>query len=56
MVDFREDLPEDEYQSMKDDTVEQLKEFTVTLDRMNKGDVTLTNTFSTMRAVSVPFD
>lgn len=37
---------------MKDETVDQLKEFTETLDRMNKGDTTLTSTFSAMRQVS----
>lgn len=36
---------------MKEDTVDQIKDFTVTLDRMNKGDITLNNKFSTMRAV-----
>lgn len=46
------DLDEDEYQSMKDETVDQIKEFTETLDRMNKGDTTLTSTFSSMRQVS----
>ena len=46
----RDDLSPIEYDSMKEETVEQIKEFTETLDRMNKGDVTLTNTFSSMRS------
>lgn len=46
----RNDLTPDEYTSMREDTVEQIKEFTGTLDRMTKGDITLNNTFSTMRA------
>lgn len=41
----------DEYQSMKDDTIEQIKEFTDTLSRLNKGDVTLTSKISQMRKV-----
>lgn len=51
---FRDDLDDDEYKSMKDDTVEQLKEFSMTLGRMNKGDVTLNNTLTSMRAVCIP--
>lgn len=50
---FRNDLAPDEYESMKEDTVDQIKDFTVTLDRMNKGDITLNNKFSTMRAVNM---
>lgn len=50
-IHFRNDLAPDEYESMKEDTIDQIKEFTVTLDRMNKGDITLNNSFSTMRAV-----
>lgn len=50
--DFRCDLDEDEYQSMKEETVDQIKEFTGALDRMNKGDTTLTSTFSSLRQVS----
>lgn len=49
---FRCDLDENEYQSMKEETVDQIKEFTEALDRMNKGDTTLTSTFSSMRQVS----
>lgn len=47
----RDDLDDDEYQSMKDDTLDQIKEFTSTLDRMNKGDIGLNNAFSVMRKV-----
>lgn len=38
-----------EYAQMKEETVDQIKEFTGTLDRMNKGDVTLHSQFSRMR-------
>lgn len=36
---------------MKEETVDQIKEFTETLDRMNKGDVSLNNKFSQMKKV-----
>lgn len=38
---------------MKEETVDQIKEFTETLDRMHKGDVSLNNKFSEMRKVFV---
>lgn len=44
----------EEYESIKEETVDQIKEFTTTLDRMNTGGVTLNNTFSTMKAVRMP--
>lgn len=47
---IRNDLSQDEYDSMKEETVEQIKEFTETLDRMSKIDI-LTNSFSQMRKV-----
>lgn len=47
----RDDLTEEEYASMKDETLEQIKEFTGTLDRLNKGDVTLNSKISSMRNV-----
>lgn len=37
---------------MKEETVDQIKEFTETLDRMVKGDVSLNNKFSDMRKVN----
>lgn len=45
----RDAITSDEYHQMKEETVDQIKEFTATLDRMNKGDVTLTSQFSQMR-------
>lgn len=39
---------------MKEETVDQIKEFTETLDRMNKGDVSLNNKFSQMKKVPKP--
>ncbi|XP_055325010.1 protein LZIC-like [Sitodiplosis mosellana] len=47
----KNDLTEEEYESMKDETLEQIKEFTGTLDRLNKGDVTLNSKISSMRDV-----
>lgn len=47
----RNDLAKDEYDLMKEETVDQIKEFTETLDRMHKGDVSLNNKFSEMRKV-----
>lgn len=47
---IRNDLSQDEYDSMKDETVDQIKEFTETLDRMSKSDI-LTNSFTQMRKV-----
>lgn len=44
---------------MKDETLEQIKEFTETLDRLNKGDVTLNSKISSMRNVCttlIPID
>lgn len=50
---LRNDLTENEYESMKDDTLEQIKEFTATLDRLNKGDVTVNSKISSMRTVCI---
>lgn len=49
---FREDLTAEEYDSMKEDTVEQIKEFSESVDRMNKGNLTIKNKFRTMKDVS----
>lgn len=38
---------------MKKETMEQIKEFTATLDRLNKGDVTLNSKISSMRDVII---
>lgn len=48
---FRNDLSKEEYESMKVETLDQIQEFTVTLDRLNKGDVTLNSKISSMRHV-----
>lgn len=47
----RNDMSHDEYESMKKETLEQIGEFTATLDRLNKGDVTLNSRITTMREV-----
>lgn len=51
IINFRNDLTEEEYGSMKEETLDQIKEFTATLDRLNKGDVTLNSKISSMRDV-----
>lgn len=48
---FRNDLSQEEYDSMKEETLDQIQEFTATLDRLNKGDVTLNSKISSMRHV-----
>jgi len=45
----RSELPEDEYDLLKNETVEQIREFEATLDRLQKGDVTLNSKFSLMK-------
>ncbi|XP_031620866.1 protein LZIC-like [Contarinia nasturtii] len=51
LEDCKNDLTEEEYGSMKEETLEQIKEFTATLDRLNKGDITLNSKISSMREV-----
>lgn len=46
---FRSDLTPDEYAQMKEDALEEIRDFTARLDRMTKGDVTLNSEFSRMR-------
>lgn len=46
---FREELSQDEFEALKEETYDQIKEFSETLDRMNKGDVSLNNKLSTMK-------
>lgn len=46
-------MTEEEYDSMKEETLEQIKEFTATLDRLNKGDVTLNSKITSMRNVCI---
>lgn len=48
---YRNDLSKEEYDSMKVETLDQIQEFTATLDRLNKGDVTLNSRISSMRHV-----
>lgn len=52
---YRDELSQAEYDCMKDETLEQIKEFTDILDQLNKGDVSLNNKFSTMRSVSFSY-
>ncbi|XP_003746888.1 protein LZIC [Galendromus occidentalis] len=42
----KSELSEEEYNDMKQDTVEQLKEFQASLDRILKGDITLVDTLN----------
>lgn len=51
LEDCKNDLTKEEYDSMKEETLEQIKEFTATLDRLNKGDVTLNSKITLMRDV-----
>lgn len=46
---FRTELTTDEYDRMKLDTVDQIGEFTETLNRMQSGDVTLDSKFTLLR-------
>lgn len=46
---YRNDLSQDELDGIKEDTVEQIKEFKETLDRMQKGNLTLESKVSQMR-------
>ncbi|XP_055689628.1 protein LZIC-like [Lutzomyia longipalpis] len=45
----KDDLDEEEFESIKGDTVEQIKEFNERLGRMNQGDVTLDSKLSQMK-------
>ncbi|KXJ22578.1 protein LZIC [Exaiptasia diaphana] len=45
----REDLDEDEYEETKKETLEQLKEFKVSLDKMLAGDMTLVDDLNSMQ-------
>jgi len=47
----REDLDEDEYEETKKDTLEQLKEFKVSLDKILAGNMTLVDDFNSMQLV-----
>ncbi|XP_078615524.1 protein LZIC-like [Branchiostoma floridae x Branchiostoma japonicum] len=45
----REDLDEDEYEETKNETLEQLKEFSKTLEHMAQGDMTLVDELNSMQ-------
>lgn len=47
----REDLDDDEYEETKKETLEQLKEFKVSLDKMLAGDMTLVDDLNSMQLV-----
>ncbi|XP_055379956.1 protein LZIC-like [Condylostylus longicornis] len=49
LEDCRSELSEDEYSLLKNETAEQIKEFEATLDRLQKGNVTLNSKFSVMK-------
>jgi ElaB/YqjD/DUF883 family membrane-anchored ribosome-binding protein len=46
------ELTEEEYTEMKQETLEQISEFTDSLNRLNKGDLTINSKFTNMRSVS----
>jgi len=48
---FREDLDEDEYITVKEETIEQLKEFNDSLTRMKGGDLSLVNDLNRIQLV-----
>lgn len=52
----RNDMTDDEYNESKEDTVEQLKEFNVRLNKITAGDMTLHDELSIMRLVCIKFN
>lgn len=50
---FREDMEEDEYEETKNETLEQLKEFKTSLDKMLEGNMSLVDQLGGMQLVSV---
>lgn len=51
----REDLDEDEYEETKKETLEQLKEFKTSLDKMLAGDMTLVDDLNSMQLVNYAY-
>lgn len=49
LEEFRSDLADDEYTTIRDDTLEQLREFNKTLEKMVAGDFTLVDKFGAMQ-------
>ena len=49
----REDMEEDEYEETKNETLEQLKEFKTSLDKMLEGNMSLVDQLGGMQLVSV---
>ena len=49
---FREDLEEDEFEETKAETLDQLKEFKASLDKMLGGNLSLVDEFNGMQLVS----
>lgn len=50
MNSFRDELPEDELLDIKAETLEQIQEFGETINRLQKGDLTLNNKFVEIKA------
>ena len=50
---FREDLDDDEYEETKNETLEQLKEFNESLNRMKEGDLSLVDDLNSVQLVSM---
>lgn len=48
----RDEMTDDEYNESKEDTVEQLKEFNIRLNKITAGDMTIHDNLTTMRLVS----
>jgi hypothetical protein len=60
LLTYREDLDEEEYEEMKKDTIDQLKEFSESLNKMKEGNMTLVDDISrwqlaTQAAISEAF-
>jgi diphthamide synthase (EF-2-diphthine--ammonia ligase) len=52
LIDFREDLDEEEYEETKEETLAQLKEFQESLDKATSGDITLEDELTSLKLVS----
>ena len=50
---YRDEVDAEEYNEMKSDTIDQLKELNESLNKLINGDISLLNSLSIMRLVSV---
>lgn len=51
MIYFRSDIDNEEYEDIKQDTMDQLKELNDSLSKLVKGDISLVNAFGAMQLV-----